>query len=116
MQSRRAQVFDSVTGFLFFVNTYLPHHFRHAETPDVLKTMSHDEFEDWRDSGEDYRRELTHVGMRDLSCPENWGMNGEYRSDFGGFFPVQVRFTLLARQLPGHEQGGGGFHGLRVQQ
>lgn len=58
-------------------------------TPDVLKTMSCDEFEDWRDSGEDYRRELTHAVMRDLCCPENWSMNGEYR----GFFPVQVRFT-----------------------
>ena len=43
-------------------------------TPDVLKTMSCDEFEDWRDSGEDFRRELTHAVMRDLSCPENWGM------------------------------------------
>ncbi|UAN34119.1 conjugation system SOS inhibitor PsiB [Enterobacter sp. JBIWA005] len=62
-------------------------------TPDVLKTMSCDEFEDWRDSGEDYRRELTHAVMRDLSCPESWGMNGEYRSEFGGFFPVQIRFT-----------------------
>ncbi|HHI2555014.1 conjugation system SOS inhibitor PsiB [Klebsiella aerogenes] len=62
-------------------------------TPDVLKTMSCDEFEDWRDSGEDFRRELTHAVMRDLSCPENWDMNGEYRNEFGGFFPVQVRFT-----------------------
>ncbi|EGW1189661.1 conjugation system SOS inhibitor PsiB [Salmonella enterica] len=62
-------------------------------TPDVLKTMSCDEFEDWRDSGEDYRRELTHAVMRDLSCPENWDMNGEYRCEFGGFFPVQIRFT-----------------------
>ena len=62
-------------------------------TPDVLKTMSCDEFEDWRDSGEDFRRELTHAVMRDLSCPENWDMNGEYRSEFGGFFPVQIRFT-----------------------
>lgn len=35
-------------------------------TPDVLKTMSHDEFEDWRDSGEDYRCALTHAVMRDL--------------------------------------------------
>ena len=49
-------------------------------TPDVLKTMSCDEFEDWRDSGEDFRRELTHAVMRDLSCPENWDVNGEYRS------------------------------------
>jgi hypothetical protein len=62
-------------------------------TPDVLKTMSPDEMEDWRDSGEDYRRELTHAVMRDLSCPDNWNMNGEYRSEFGGFFPVQIRFT-----------------------
>lgn len=62
-------------------------------TPDVLKTMSCDEFEDWRDSGEDYRRELTHAVMRDLCSPDNWSMNGEYRSEFGGFFPVQVRFT-----------------------
>ncbi|MDR8423730.1 conjugation system SOS inhibitor PsiB, partial [Acinetobacter baumannii] len=61
--------------------------------PDVLKTMSCDEFEDWRDSGEDFRRELTHAVMRDLSCPENWDVNGEYRSEFGGFFPVQIRFT-----------------------
>lgn len=61
--------------------------------PDVLKTLSPDEMEDWRDSGEDYRRELTHAVMRDLSCPDNWDMNGEYRSEFGGFFPVQIRFT-----------------------
>ncbi|MGG7695143.1 conjugation system SOS inhibitor PsiB [Klebsiella aerogenes] len=69
-------------------------------TPDVLKTLSPDEMEDWRDSGEDYRRELTHAVMRDLSCPDNWDMNGEYRSEFGGFFPVQIRFT------PSH----GNFH------
>ena len=62
-------------------------------TPDVLKTMSCDEFEDWRDSGEDFRRELTHAVMRDLSCPENWDVHGEYRSEFGGFFPVQCRFS-----------------------
>ncbi|MGG7869642.1 conjugation system SOS inhibitor PsiB [Klebsiella aerogenes] len=69
-------------------------------TPDVLKTLYPDEMEDWRDSGEDYRRELTHAVMRDLSCPDNWDMNGEYRSEFGGFFPVQIRFT------PSH----GNFH------
>ena len=69
-------------------------------TLDVLKTMSSDELEDYRAAGEDYRRELTHAVMRDLSCPENWDMNGEYRSEFGGFFPVQIRFT------PSH----GNFH------
>lgn len=69
-------------------------------SPYVLKTLCPDEMEDWRDSGEDYRRELTHAVMRDLSCPDNWDMNGEYRSEFGGFFPVQIRFT------PSH----GNFH------
>ena len=69
-------------------------------TTDVLKTLSADELEDYRAAGEDYRRELTHAVMRDLSCPENWDMNGEYRSEFGGFCPVQIRFT------PSH----GNFH------
>ncbi|EMW0229908.1 conjugation system SOS inhibitor PsiB [Salmonella enterica] len=67
---------------------------RNIITPDVLKTMIPQEFEDWREAGEDLRRELTHAVMRDLTCPADWDMNGEYRSEFGGFFPVQVRFTL----------------------
>ncbi|WP_368758741.1 conjugation system SOS inhibitor PsiB [Klebsiella oxytoca] len=66
-------------------------------TLDVLKTMSPGEFENWREGGEDTRRDLTHTVMQPLKCPENWDMNGEYRSEFGGFFPVQVRFT------PAHE-------------
>ena len=66
---------------------------RNIITPDVLKTMIPQEFEDWREAGEDLRRELTHAVMRDLTCPTDWDMNGEYRSEFGGFFPVQVRFT-----------------------
>ena len=36
--------------------------------------------------------------MRELDAPDNWTMNGEYGSEFGGFFPVQVRFT------PAHER------------
>lgn len=62
-------------------------------TPEVLNTMTPREFEDWRDGGEDLRRELTHAVMRDLTCPAEWDMNGEYRSEYGGFFPVQIRFT-----------------------
>ncbi|WP_126655863.1 DNA methyltransferase, partial [Escherichia coli] len=27
------------------------------------------------------------------TCVADWTMNGEYGSEFGGFFPVQVRFT-----------------------
>ncbi|WP_167554001.1 conjugation system SOS inhibitor PsiB, partial [Escherichia coli] len=40
----------------------------------------------------------THAVMRELDAPDNWTMNGEYGSEFGGFFPVQVRFT------PAHER------------
>ncbi|VUS45562.1 hypothetical protein SB6423_04943 [Klebsiella pasteurii] len=66
---------------------------RNIITPAVLNTMIPQEFEDWRDSGEDLRRELTHAVMRDLTCPAGWDMNGEYSSEFGGFFPVQIRFA-----------------------
>ncbi|ECE0473259.1 conjugation system SOS inhibitor PsiB [Salmonella enterica] len=66
---------------------------RNIITPAVLSTMIPQEFEDWRDGGEDLRRELTHAVMRDLTCPAGWDLNGEYRSEFGGFFPVQIRFT-----------------------
>lgn len=73
---------------------------RNVITPDVLKTMIPREYEDWREAGEDLRRELTHAVMRDLSCPDNLDMNGEYRREFGGFSSVEVRFT------PSH----GNFH------
>lgn len=66
---------------------------RNIITTAVLNTMIPQEFEDWRDSGEDLRRELTHAVMRDLTCPAGWDMNGEYSSEFGGFFPVQIRFA-----------------------
>ena len=54
---------------------------RNIITPAVLNTMIPQEFEDWRDGGEDLRRELTHAVMCDLTCPAGWDMNGEYRSE-----------------------------------
>ncbi|HDS8778844.1 TPA: conjugation system SOS inhibitor PsiB [Klebsiella michiganensis] len=62
-------------------------------TLDVLKTMSVDELEDYRAAGEDFRRELTHAVIRVLDLPSGWSVNGQYRSEFGGFFPVQIRFS-----------------------
>lgn len=59
---------------------------RNIITPDVLKTMIPQEFEDWREAGEDLRRELTHAVMRDLTCPADWDMNGEYRMSSVAFF------------------------------
>jgi len=73
---------------------------RNIITTDVLKTMIPDELEDYRSAGEDFRRELTHAVIGNLAAPEQWDINGEYRSEFGGFFPVQIRFT------PAH----GNFH------
>ncbi len=67
-------------------------------TLNVLQTMSAQEYEDIRAAGSDERRELTHAVMRELDAPDNWTMNGEYGSEFGGFFPVEVRFT------PAHER------------
>lgn len=67
-------------------------------TLNVLQTMSAQEYEDIRAAGSDERRELTHAVMRELDAPDNWTLNGEYGSEFGGFFPVQVRFT------PAHER------------
>ncbi|VDA76588.1 hypothetical protein BANRA_05675 [Klebsiella pneumoniae] len=64
-------------------------------TLDVLKTMSSDELEDYRAAGEDFRRELSHAVMRDLTSPSGWSVNAEYRCEFGGFFPVQIRFPLM---------------------
>lgn len=58
-------------------------------TLNVLQTMSAQEYEDIRAAGSDERRELTHAVMRELDAPDNWTMNGEYGSEFGGFFPVQ---------------------------
>ncbi|MGT6425004.1 conjugation system SOS inhibitor PsiB, partial [Escherichia coli] len=66
-------------------------------TLNVLQTMNAQEYEDIRAAGSDMRRNLTHEVMRKVDAPANWMMNGEYGSEFGGFFPVQVRFT------PAHE-------------
>ncbi|WP_419196068.1 conjugation system SOS inhibitor PsiB [Klebsiella pneumoniae] len=68
-------------------------------TLNVLQTMSaHRNMKISGAAGSDERRELTHAVMRELDAPDNWTMNGEYGSEFGGFFPVRVRFT------PAHER------------
>ncbi|MGS9149695.1 conjugation system SOS inhibitor PsiB, partial [Salmonella enterica subsp. enterica serovar Infantis] len=50
-----------------------------------------------RAAGSDMRPNLTPEVMREVDAPANWMMNGEDGSEFGGYFPVQVRFT------PAHE-------------
>ncbi|HHV0645591.1 TPA: conjugation system SOS inhibitor PsiB [Escherichia coli] len=62
-------------------------------TLNALQSMNAQEYEDIRAAGSDMRRNLTYEVMREVDAPANWMMNGEYGSEFGGFFPVQVRFT-----------------------
>lgn len=60
-----------------------------------LSTMTGEDFETCRAAGYSYRREMTHAVMGALSTPEHWDVNGEYRSEFGGLFPVQIRFAPI---------------------
>ncbi|ELY5940711.1 conjugation system SOS inhibitor PsiB [Cronobacter malonaticus] len=62
-------------------------------TLDTLRAMMPCDLEAYRESGEDARQELTNGVMRHLHTPDGWYANGEYRSEFGGLFPVQWRFT-----------------------
>ncbi|MDE1188861.1 MAG: conjugation system SOS inhibitor PsiB [Pantoea sp.] len=58
-----------------------------------LTAMFPSEFEEWRERGEADRHALTTAVMQQLMTPEGWTVNGEYRSEFGGLFPVQLRYT-----------------------
>ena len=96
-------------------------------TLNALQSMNAQEYEDIRAAGSDMRRNLTHEVMREVDAPANWVMNGEYGSEFGGFFPVQVRFTpaherfhhhspepasRAERRLPANIMPGGNVRGL----
>jgi len=62
-------------------------------TYDALIWMTPADYEERRAAGFESRSELTHAVMRELCAPLQWKMNGEYRHEFGGMFPVQCRFT-----------------------
>lgn len=51
------------------------------------------EFEAWRERGDDERHALSTAVMQFLDTPQGWQVNAEYRCEFGGLFPVLVRFT-----------------------
>ncbi|HAG0930149.1 TPA: conjugation system SOS inhibitor PsiB [Salmonella enterica] len=62
-------------------------------TPEDLASMTAEEFELCREAGHEFRRNLTHAVMVMLAVPESWDMNGEYAGEYGGLFPVQIRFA-----------------------
>jgi hypothetical protein len=51
------------------------------------------EFEAWRECGDDERHVLSTAVMHFLDTPTGWLANAEYRCEFGGLFPVQIRYT-----------------------
>lgn len=46
-----------------------------------------------RQQGEDARCELSDAVIRILAVPQNWCICAEYRTEFGGLFPVQCRLS-----------------------
>lgn len=64
-----------------------------SKTTFTLAQMTADDFETTRAAGYSYRREMTHAVMASLKIPDNWDINGEYGSEFGGLFPVQIRLS-----------------------
>lgn len=59
----------------------------------VLNGMLLAELESVRDGGDEERRQLSDTVISLISTPTGWRVNAEYRGEFGGGFPVQVRWT-----------------------
>lgn len=57
------------------------------------------EFEAWRERGDDERHILSAAVMSFLDTPSGWQVNAEYRCEFGGLFPVQLRYTAPDEQF-----------------
>lgn len=59
-----------------------------------INTLTSGEFEFIREKGAEYRRELSDAVLVKLDVPEGWAINAEYRTEFGGMFPVQCRLSV----------------------
>ncbi|MBE8917478.1 conjugation system SOS inhibitor PsiB [Enterobacter kobei] len=58
-----------------------------------LNALTASDLEFIRQQGEDARRVLSDAVTGLLTVPQGWRVCAEYRSEFGGFFPVQCRFS-----------------------
>lgn len=58
-----------------------------------INALTASDMEFIRQQGEDARRALSDAVTGLLTTPEGWRVCAEYRSEFGGFFPVQCRFS-----------------------
>ena len=57
------------------------------------------EFEAWRERGDEDRHVLSTSVMSFLDTPSGWQVNAEYCCEFGGLFPVQLRYTTPDEQF-----------------
>jgi hypothetical protein len=62
-------------------------------TLESLNMMIPAELEGVRERGDEYRRVLTDSVISLLTTPAGWDVNGEYRCEFGGLCPVQLRYA-----------------------
>lgn len=62
-------------------------------TLDALNLMVPAELESVRESGDEERRQLSDSVTSLIELPVGWRVNAEYRGEFGGQFPVQLRYT-----------------------
>ncbi|EMV7411648.1 conjugation system SOS inhibitor PsiB [Enterobacter soli] len=58
-----------------------------------INTLTASDLEFIRQQGEEARRALSDAVTGLLTVPQGWRVCAEYRSEFGGFFPVQCRFS-----------------------
>lgn len=58
-----------------------------------INALTASDLEFIRQQGEDARRALSDAVTGLLTVPQGWRVCAEYRSEFGGFFPVQCRFS-----------------------
>lgn len=61
-----------------------------------VHAMTGSELEQYAERGEAFRCDLSREVVRQLRLPEGWACDIEYRSEFGGDAPVNVRLSLSA--------------------
>lgn len=62
-------------------------------TATVIDTMSPCEFEDFRECGEDCRQAMSFAVLKALDVPNDWGITCECQNEYGGFYPIQCKFS-----------------------
>lgn len=59
----------------------------------ALNGMFPADLESVRESGDEERRQLSDAVTGLVALPDGWRVNAEYRGEFGGQFPVQLRYA-----------------------